>query len=216
VISDTGVGIPKEYISKLYTPFERIGSEKSDIEGTGLGLAVVKRLVEALGGCCGVESVMGKGSTFWIELQEAQNYRAPEAHDVQSERVRLQISDISGTVLYIEDNLSNYELVEQILALQRPRINMVTNTHGGEAVKLANEYLPSLILLDLNLPDIDGLDVLRLLQHDPIAKGIPVVILSANSMQHEIDKLLKAGAKRYLTKPLEVVAFLSVIDEYVK
>ena len=212
-VTDTGVGINQGDIPKLFNPFERIGSDKTGIEGTGLGLAVVKKLMDAMGGACGVESVIGKGSTFWIELP-----RAVSQHDMleKSQILNEIVADSNqhcGTILYIEDNLSNIELVEEIITTKRPSIKLITSKHGKETVKLAIDYKPGLILLDLNLPDINGAEVLKLILGNENTRDIPVVILSADGMQHQVDKLMKAGAKKYLTKPLDINVFLKIVDE---
>ena len=215
-ISDTGIGISEEDIPKLFIPFERVGSDKTGIEGTGLGLAVVKKLMEAMGGTCGVESVIGKGSTFWIELPQVESQ-----HDsLDKSQILNEIVDDSkqhcGTILYIEDNLSNIELIEEIITKKRSGIKLITTLYGKETVKLALDYKPELILLDLNLPDIDGAEVLKLILGNEKTRDIPVVILSADGMQHQVDKLMKVGAKKYLTKPLDINVFLKIVDEYLK
>ena len=215
-ISDTGIGIKQDDIPKLFTPFERIGYDNSLIEGTGLGLAVVKKLVEVMGGFCGVESVARKGSTFWIELPIADE-QDPKMLNIKELAVtESNISEKQGTILYIEDNMPNVELIKQILSSQRPGIDLITSTNGKETVKLAIKHKPELILLDLNLPDIFGGDVLKLLLENKKTKDIPVIVVSADGMEHQIEKMTKAGAKKYLTKPLEVSVFLSMIDEIVK
>ena len=121
-----------------------------------------------------------------------------------------------GTLLYIEDNVSNIQLVEQILEMNRPQIRLITEMYGKSTVKLATDYKPDMILLDLDLPDIHGSEVLKLLQREPITKSIPVVVLSADAMNSQIEKLMQAGADNYLTKPLEVLEFLRVVDEVMK
>jgi PAS domain S-box-containing protein len=214
-IADTGLGISTEDLPKLFTPFERIGASKTAIEGTGLGLAVVKKLIDAMGGLLGVTSTLGEGTTFWIDLPKAESqletlHQLDNLTGEHSEQVEKR-----GTILYIEDNTSNIELVEQILLMQRPEIQLISNSHGKYAVKLASEYKPDLILLDLNLPDIHGSEVLKRLLKNEKTKNIPVVVISADAMHKQVENLLNAGARTYLTKPLEVVSFLKVIDEYI-
>ena len=215
LISDTGIGISNDDIPKLFTPFERIDAYKTGIEGTGLGLTVVKKLVEAMGGTLGVESEPGVGSTFWFELPHTENQRDLIQKTELYQTVNTDASEKSGTILYIEDNVSNIELVEQILLYQRPGIRLISNLLGLQAVNNAIEYKPNLILLDLNLADIHGSEVLKMLQKNKITKNIPVVIISADAMNKQIENMLHAGAKAYLTKPLEVSDFLRVIDELV-
>ena len=214
-ITDTGLGISPEDIPRLFKPFERIGAEKTQTEGTGLGLSVVKRLMDAMGGRIGVESVFGTGSTFWIELPGIENPLSI-VHQTMTIEERHSAGDLHrGTILYIEDNSSNVELVEQILISQRPNIRLISNMHGKLAVSLALKLEPDLILLDLNLPDINGDEVIRLLQEEEKTKNIPVVIISADAMALQLKKLLSAGARNYLTKPLDVTAFLLEVDKWI-
>ncbi len=213
-IIDTGFGIAAGDIPKLFKPFERIGAQNTLIEGTGLGLAVVKKLMDAMGGCIGVKSVAGEGSTFWIEL--------PQCHSVTEISGKLNQFDVqencptgkTGTVLYIEDNISNIELVEQILSTQRSEIILITNTDGKQTVALAKEFAPDLILLDLNLGNIHGREVFKMLHADEKTRSIPVVIISADAMPLQLNYFLSEGAKNYLTKPLDISLFLSVVDEF--
>ncbi len=215
-VSDTGEGISPENIKKLFTPFERIGAEVTEIEGSGLGLSVVKNLVELMDGNVGVESKPGKGSTFWIELPQAEGQVEYNKKIGGLAKFKTVGAQKKGTLLYIEDNASNIDLVEQILKTYHPGISLLTEKYGKAAVKDASDYKPDLILLDLNLPDMHGSKVLNLLQSNPKTKAIPVVVISADAMEKQVKKLLKAGAKDYLTKPLDVLEFLRVIDEMLK
>lgn len=215
-ISDTGIGIKAEDLSKLFTPFERIGADKTTIEGTGLGLSVVKKLVEIQDGNLGVESTYNEGSTFWIEFPSAN--KQTEFVEVMSSNVSSpELSeDHSGTVLYIEDNKSNIELVEQILSSHRPNVKLIYNIYGAQTVDLAIENNPSLILLDLNLPDIYGEEVLKKLKLNESTKNIPVVIISADAISHLQERMSNSGAYDYLTKPIDVSLFLQLVDKFVK
>ncbi|NVN95932.1 MAG: CHASE domain-containing protein [Bacteroidetes bacterium] len=214
-IKDTGIGISQENISKLFKPFERIGAEKTETEGSGLGLAVVKKLMDAMNGFIGIDSEVGKGSTFWIELQQCKSQL--ETTDNMNDFNIIDTNHVqqSGCILYIEDNASNIELMEQILNSQRPNIRLITNKNGKMAVELAMEYMPDLIFLDINLPDIDGAEVLKLLQLEEKTKSIPVIIISADAMSHQIEKLMKAGSKAYLCKPLDVKTLLQSVDDWI-
>lgn len=214
-IRDTGPGIAARDIPKLFNPFERIGAERTDTEGTGLGLSVVKKLVLAMGGNIGVDSVLGRGSTFWIEFPLTEMKMVHAENAVEEGEPVQDMMGKTGLILYIEDNLSNVELVEEVLALQRSSIRLITHTHGSNAVGLAGELNPGLILLDLNLPDIHGSEVLKLLLEDDRTRSIPVVVISADAMSQQIKSLLDAGARYYLTKPLEVELLLKVIDEFI-
>ncbi|MDR3627067.1 MAG: ATP-binding protein, partial [Ignavibacteriaceae bacterium] len=215
-VADTGKGIAEKYIGKLFNPFERIGAERTETEGTGLGLAISKKLIEAMKGKIGVESEVGKGSIFWIELPqtESQINRYERVDGLKGRET--EIAQNSGTILYIEDNLSNIQLVEQILETHRPSINLITNIYGGNAVHLAIDYKPGLILLDLDLPDIHGSKVIKLLQDEPRTSAIPVIVLSADAMTKQIEQLMEIGAKDYLIKPIDVVLFLKVVDEWIR
>lgn len=215
-ISDTGMGINTEDISKLFKPFERIGAENTETEGTGLGLAVVKKLMDAMGGSIGVESVPRKGSTFWIELPHCESLFETVEKAGGLTGLEPKLANKTGTILYIEDNASNIELVEQVIANQRSGIRLITNMHGRQAMSLAIEYKPDLILLDLNLPDIHGSEVLHLLQSEKKTREIPVIIITADAMPQQLQTLLKSGAKKYMTKPLEIIEFLQIIDEFIK
>lgn len=211
LIKDTGRGIPAERIHQLFTPFERLGAEQSTIEGTGLGLAVAKRLAEAMQGSIGVESVPEEGSTFWLELPLT---RSPLVHakllDEETDVAHVDLSE-KRSVLYVEDNLSNLRLIERVL-LRRQFFTLHTASNGRDGLKVAREKMPDLILLDLNLPDIHGHEVLNRLQSDPRCVGIPVVVISADATVAQKKRLLDSGAAEYLTKPLNIKKFLDVLD----
>ena len=211
-VTDTGPGLTDEQISRLFVPFERLGAEATGVEGTGIGLALSRRLVEAMSGSLDVRSAPGHGATFTVELPAAQNpitAYTPGEPIVRSESE--PVDRPGGGVLYVEDNPSNLRLVERILA-HRGGVNLTTTTNGGDAVELARQHHPDLILLDLHLPDIAGDQVLRRLQADPSTNHIPVVMLSADATHAQIDRLLAAGATHYLTKPIDVAELLDVID----
>ena len=215
-ISDKGPGIRPEDIGKLFQPFERIGADRTKTEGTGLGLMVVKKLTEAMNGTVGVESEVGTGSTFWIELPITENNQPAVSQSSGSSTPELSDSNHVSTILYIEDNLSNIELVGEIMAEHRPKIRLITSVYGKQALKLAGEHKPGLILLDLDLPDVQGLEVLEQLVTDDSSKAIPVIIISADAMPFQVEKLMKAGAMDYLTKPLDIVQFLKTIERHLR
>lgn len=214
-VTDTGWGIDEKDIEKIFIPFERIGAEKSNVEGTGLGLAVVKQLVDLMGGKVGVKSAPGKGSTFWIELQQCQSH----LDTIQKEATLSQhtaIHNQEGVVLYIEDNMPNIELVQEIIDTKRKGIKLVIHMRGNGALEKAIEVKPSLILLDLNLPDKHGKDILLELKSNEATKQIPIIVISADAMPNQISILKAAGADNYLTKPIEVKSFLAAVDEIIK
>ena len=213
-VSDTGPGIAANQIPLLFTPFERLGAERTTIEGTGMGLALSRRLAEAMGGALGVSSTLGEGSTFWVELPLAKAPLPRGDMPVAGATVDvLAAADVAGeSVLHIEDNPSNQLLVEGVMQ-QRPAIGLMAATEGGRGLELAREYRPMLILLDLDLPDQRGEQVLRSLLEDPRTADIPVAVLTADASKQQAKHLLAAGATAYLTKPLDVKGLLRMIDE---
>ncbi|WP_439504677.1 PAS domain S-box protein [Sediminibacterium sp.] len=213
-VADNGPGIDPTKITKLFTPFERLGAENSAVEGTGLGLSVVKQYTALMGGTCGVESKQAEGSLFWIELPKTQSVLETLNVDEVLKSDNVESISNQALVLYIEDNSSNIDLVTQILLAMRPNIKLVTSVYGKQTIDLAKKHRPNLILLDLNLPDIHGSAVNELLKSENEIKNIPVVVVSADAMPAQIDSLLAAGVKQYLTKPFDVTQFLQVIDKY--
>ncbi len=213
LVSDTGSGIPAEKLARLFTPFERLGAEQSAIEGTGLGLALSQRLMQAMGGSIGVDSAVGKGSTFWIELPLTKSPLERSPRDRAANGARQPSSEpASRSILYIEDNLSNLALIEQMLA-ERPGTALLTSMQGKVGLDLARQHTPDLILLDLHLPDVPGWDVLSQLKADSTTRHIPVVVISADATKRQMNRLMSAGAAHYLTKPLDVNKFFQVLDE---
>lgn len=215
-IIDTGIGIASDKLDKLFIPFERVCADDCEVEGTGLGLAVSKGLVEAMHGVIGVESDYGKGSIFWIELPLPEGLprvlEAPGAPTpVRSIDVPKVVAENQKLVLYIEDNLSNLRLIDRVLA-DKPGIKVVSALRGATGLQLARQSPPDLILLDLNLPDMHGADVLRELQAAPETAACPVVVISADATAAQIERLLTTGARSYLTKPIDVKEFLVTVD----
>lgn len=212
-VRDTGPGIPPEKLGQIFTPFERLGAENSEVEGTGLGLALSKHLVEQMNGEMGVESIVGEGSTFWIELPIIED---PLENLSESKDIRggiLHADDFK--VLYIEDNPVNFKLVNQILA-EYPQAKLLGETRAGSGIELAREQNPDVILLDLHLPDMNGQEVLKRLKSDDSTSSIPVVVLSADASPGRVEELTKLGAKAYLTKPLNVKYLINKFDEILK
>lgn len=214
-VKDSGLGISTSDIPRLFYPFERIGAEKTEIEGTGLGLSVVKKLTVAMGGEMGVESTLGEGSTFWVEFPWCEGGVAASGNNGTLVDSGLRKKDIHGVILYLEDNASNIDLVEEILTTQRSNIHLLTNAFGRNAVPLALENKPDLILLDLNLSDIHGSEVLKTLQANKKTSEIPVVVISADAMPQQISRLMELGARRYVVKPLDVNVLLQIVDEFI-
>jgi len=211
-VADTGPGIAEDKISLLFTPFHRLGAEQTNVEGTGLGLSLSRSLVQAMGGSLEVETTEGDGTTFWVELQAArQETPGPPPTSLTAD---LPVG-VSGKVLYIEDNLSNLKLIERLLE-GRTEVTLISAMTGTLGVELAQQHLPDLILLDLHLPDLQGDAVLARLRRDPRTAAIPVVILSADATATQIQRLLAAGARDYLTKPINVGGFLGLLDRFLE
>jgi PAS domain S-box-containing protein len=212
-VTDTGAGIRPEKLALLFTPFERLGAEQTGVEGTGLGLALSRGLAEAMGGKLGVHSEIDHGSTFWVELRSATPVPAdPPLRDMRAP-VQRSVDSISGTILYIEDNISNVRLVERLLKQRRPGITLLHACDGAVGIDMALEHKPHLIFLDLHLPDTPGEEVLRRLWEDTRTRDIPVAVLSADATLSQSRRLIATGAKAYLTKPLDVSKMLALIDE---
>jgi PAS domain S-box-containing protein len=209
-VRDTGYGIPEDRMRDLFRPFDRLGMDQSPVEGTGLGLALSKRLTELMGGELGVESVQGQGSTFWVEFPLV---TAPTATPVADSQATLVHSGTKGehSVLYIEDNLANLRLVEQILQ-RRPDITLMSAMQGTIGLELARQHHPDIVLLDLHLPDMGGDEALEQLRNAPETQDIEVVVVSADATESQKRRLLEAGASDYLTKPLDVNRFIDVLD----
>ena len=211
-VADTGPGISPELLPRLFSPFDRLGREATEIEGTGLGLALSKALVKAMGGTIGVDSTPGEGSTFWLELPVATPAVNERSAEPPAPATTAAGATPAGTILYIEDNLSNFRLIERTLAL-RANVRLLPAMLGGLGLDLAREHRPDLVLLDLHLPDMSGEELLARLRADPPTHAIPVVVLSADATPGQVERLLADGARAYLTKPLDISAFLALVDE---
>jgi signal transduction histidine kinase/CheY-like chemotaxis protein len=213
-VSDTGMGIPEDKLHRLFLPFERLGAETTNIEGTGLGLALSQRIVDALGGELGYQSTPGEGSTFWIELpfaEENEPMQAPPPAPPVATRTVTPAPRKQHKLVYIEDQDLNLRLVERILA-HRTGYQLITATTGRMALEVVRAEKPDIILLDLNLPDMTGDEVLRILKRDPELSDTPVIMVSADAMGERIQQLLQLGADGYLTKPYKLQEFFAVIE----
>jgi hypothetical protein len=213
-ISDTGAGLTPKQQGRLFVAFERLDADQHAVEGTGIGLALSKRLVELMDSEIGVESTPGLGSTFWVRLPLVDRHPEPAdptpgtATPESPRSAKQQLRD----VLCIEDNPANLRLIERILE-RRADIRLLTASAPGLGLELAVAHRPALILLDINLPDMDGYDVMKCLRESAVTRDIPVVAISANAMPKDLARGKAAGFADYLTKPLEVEQVLRALDD---
>ncbi len=211
-VTDTGRGIAPEKLDRLFNPFERLGAENTGIEGTGLGLALSKRLVQAMGGTMGVDSSVNVGTTIWVELPQAETPQVRPGRPSESGGTTTSLADdgVKYTALYVEDNLANLSLIESIFG-EIPGLRLLTATEGEAGIQKAMEIVPDLVLLDMHLPDIPGEQVLARMKGSPKTSHIPVIVVSADATASHINAVLAAGAAHYFTKPLDVDRFLKVV-----
>jgi len=210
---DSGEGLAPNKLAQLFQPFNRLGQEHGVEEGTGIGLVVSKQLAELMGGSIGVESIVGVGSVFWVEFNATD---AIEAHRGASAPAPAMPVDAAGTapqrtVLCVEDNPANLMLITRILA-RRPDIRLLNAKDGRQGIEMAHTVMPEVILMDINLPGINGVAALKILAADAATSHIPVIAISANAMPRDIERGLEAGFFRYLTKPIKVDEFMETLD----
>jgi PAS domain S-box-containing protein len=212
-VKDTGAGLSAEKLAQLFQPFNRLGQDMGGVAGTGIGLVVTKRLAELMGGAIGVESTVAQGSVFWCELILA---AAPQLAAENGEAEDVAAPQLSGramprTLLYVEDNPANMKLVEQLIA-RRPDMRLLTAENGTLGIELARSSQPNVILMDINLPGISGIEAMKILREDCVTAHIPIVALSANAMPRDIAIGMEAGFFRYLTKPIKVKEFMDTLN----
>ncbi len=211
-VRDTGAGLPPEQISQLFQAFNRLGQEDGGEQGTGIGLVVAKRLVEMMQGVIGVESRVGEGSVFWVDLRTADEPRlAAEGDSASALALPQRRGGRVHTLLYVEDNPANLRLVEKIVSRQEDLL-LLTAVNGTIGVEIARASRPQLVLMDINLPGIDGFTALKMLRADPLTAHIPVIALSANAMPADLRKGEEAGFFRYLTKPIKLHELSAALD----
>lgn len=208
-VSDTGIGIPPDRIDELFIPFNRLGAEHTKTEGTGIGLALSRRIVEALDGRISVESRPDGGSRFCVDLPLAGETDPIPGRG--TEPVAVESGVLPAMVLYIEDNPVNLKLVEQVFA-RHGRIRLICAPSPGFGLDLARLHRPDLILLDINLPGIDGYTVLARLRADPATRDIPVAALSAMAMARDVERGRAAGFDAYLTKPIDISLLIRTVE----
>ncbi|MBW4055129.1 MAG: response regulator, partial [Proteobacteria bacterium] len=212
-VDDTGEGLTPEKIAQLYQPFNRLGQEAGAEQGTGIGLVMCKRLVELMGGEIGVESTVGTGSVFWFDLNlsTGQQPVAGEREQLAPHHAHVPHGTVPRTLLYVEDNQANMQLVEQLIA-RRPDMHLLGAKDAILGIALARTRLPEVVLMDINLPGLNGIQALKILRDDPVTAHIPVLAISANAMPDDIKKGLEAGFLRYITKPIDVKEFMAALD----
>jgi PAS domain S-box-containing protein len=213
-VTDSGEGLSPEKIALLFQSFNRMGQESGTEEGTGIGLVVSRRLVELMHGDIGAQSTVGVGSVFWFELDavSAPQWLAESPSDDDLATLPGELGKPMRTLLYVEDNHANMQLVEQLIARQSD-MRLIGAPDAMRGMAMARAHQPDVILMDINLPGISGMQALQILRDDPTTTHIPVIALSANAMPRDIEKGLAAGFYRYLTKPIRVKEFLVALDE---
>ena len=213
-VADTGPGLAAEQLDRLFTPFDRLDADATGVQGTGLGLALSLRLVEAMHGTMDVESAPGAGSTFSFTLPVGHPEEVADARRGRGIVAAVPLGPpVDATLLYIEDNLSNLRLVEQVLD-RRPGVRLVSALQGSIGLELAIQHHPDLILLDVHLPDLGGDEVLQRLRAEPVTSGIPVVVVSADATSGQVRRFAGLGADQYLAKPIDIIELLEVLDRY--
>ncbi|MEJ2576802.1 MAG: ATP-binding protein [Gammaproteobacteria bacterium] len=220
VVADTGKGLTEDELVTIFKPFTRVGPHTEEIEGTGIGLTITQKLLHLMGGDIGVESTLGEGSRFWVDIPLARPNAAGLPHqltgEAEPEVVPIGSADGTFTVLYVEDNAANVTLLRQLIRRQRPNIRLLSAPDGERGLDAAREHRPELILLDIGLPDMSGYEVLAALRAAPETADTPVIAVSANAMPEDVDQGLMAGFLRYLTKPIDVGELLGTVDRVLR
>ena len=213
-VTDSGKGIAAENFDKVFIAFTRLEAENSEIEGTGVGLAVTKELVERMGGAIGLKSTVGEGSTFWIEIPTDTSNQS-NTKSTNKKASSMDYSAVGYSLLYVEDNPANRMLIEKVIN-RVDGAKFISAETAEEGIKIAQEKNPDIIIMDINLPGMNGIEALKILHSMEETKHIPVIALSANAMPHDIERGMKVGFVRYLTKPIDINMFLKAVDGALK
>jgi len=211
-VKDTGVGIPQEKQNELFMSFHRLGAEKTEVEGTGIGLVITKQIVELMGGSIGFESEENIGSTFWVDLMCGDKTKCEESKK-DSHANSMDNTSTHKNVIYIEDNPANMRLVTQLMS-SFEKINLHTAHESELGMALINKTEPDLILLDINLPGLSGVEIAAMLKSNVKTENVPLIAISANAMESDIDNARSAGFNEYITKPINVPEFIEVLGKY--
>ncbi|MBI3774112.1 MAG: PAS domain S-box protein [Gammaproteobacteria bacterium] len=212
-VRDTGFGVAPDKQAEMFQPFNRLGAERSEIEGTGIGLTITKQLVEMMQGEIGLTSTPGEGSTFWVEFSRASGALDKAAGETEAALANVLTARIGQhRILYIEDNVVNLEFVQALCTQFWPKMQLLTAVNAEDGLLTAAAQLPEVILMDINLPGIDGYEALKQLKADTALRHIPVVAVTANAMKENIARGRSAGFAGYLTKPIDIPRFLAVLD----
>ena len=211
-IADTGMGIAESLHKELFLPFHRLGAEAGAIEGTGIGLTITQKLTKLMHGNIGFTSVEGKGSTFWVEFPVGTAEAAAEMPDTVADAPREDDGAHTGTALYIEDNPANLALMEKLFK-RLPSVRMISAHTAELGLELAEQELPDVVLMDINLPGMNGIEALKQLRASERLHDIPVIAVSANAMPRDIEAALKAGFQDYITKPFQVDQTLETVKK---